>query len=145
MDEADDPAVSIRFQVAVDGHKLGIFSSCEGLGVEIVLEQREEGGNNGMVWQLPSRMKFSNVKLGRPVGKDSAELTSWLAGVLDDPHPTTAQIDACTADGTVVAGWALQGVIPVRWTGPSMNVDSPKVAMETLELAHHGIAPGKQG
>ena len=35
--------------------------------------------------------------------------------------------------------WTLTGVIPVRWTGPSLSVDSPKVATETLELAHHGF------
>jgi hypothetical protein len=36
----------------------------------------------------------------------------------------------------------LHGVIPVRWTGPSLNLDTPKVATETLEVAHHGILPG---
>ena len=35
------------------------------------MEQREEGGNNGFVWQLPTRIKYTNVKLSRPVGKDS--------------------------------------------------------------------------
>ncbi len=43
----------------------------------------------------------------------------------------------------VVASWGLLGVIPVRWTGPSLNLDSPKVATETLELAHHGFTPRK--
>jgi hypothetical protein len=42
-------------------------------------------------------------------------------------------------DGTVVATWGLLDVIPVRWTGPSLNPDSPKVATETLEIAHHGF------
>ena len=51
--------------------QLGTFNSCEGLGVEVVLEQREEGGNNGFVWQLPTRMKYSNVKLSRPLCADT--------------------------------------------------------------------------
>ncbi|HKE97848.1 MAG TPA: phage tail protein, partial [Actinomycetes bacterium] len=33
------------------------------------------------------------------------------------------------------------GVFPVRWQGPALNVDSPKVATESLELAHHGFLP----
>ena len=48
-------------------------------------------------------------------------------------------ISAMTGEGTVVASWSLDGVMPVRWSGPSLNLDSPKVAMETLELAHHGF------
>jgi len=38
-----------------------------------------------------------------------------------------------------VLTWALSDVIPVRWTGPSFNSESSKVAVETLELAHHGF------
>jgi hypothetical protein len=36
-------------------------------------------------------------------------------------------------------------VIPVRWSGPQLSLDSPKVATETLELAHHGFLPPKAG
>ena len=38
-------------------------------------------------------------------------------------------------DGEIVVTWNLEGVIPVRWTGPSLNPDSPKIATETVELA----------
>jgi hypothetical protein len=46
-----------------------------------------------------------------------------------------------TLDGTIVARWGLLGVVPVRWSGPSLNLDSPKVATETIEIAHHGFLP----
>jgi phage tail-like protein len=55
---------------------------------------------------------------------------------------TTAHVSAMTADGTVVARWGLLDVVPVKWQGPSLGTDSPKVATETLEVAHHGFAPG---
>jgi len=141
MDEKD-PAVSVCFKVKIDEFPLGLFNSCEGLGCEIVIEQREEGGNNAMVWQLPTRMKFSNVKLSRPIGADSVQLTKWFAGMMNGVTPTTMVISAMTLDKTVVAEWSFHGVIPVRWTGPSLNLDTPKVATETLEVAHHGILPG---
>ncbi len=60
-----EPAVTVCFAVSIDGDDLGVFNSCEGLGVEVVMEQREEGGNNGYVWQLPTRLKYTNVKLSR--------------------------------------------------------------------------------
>ena len=56
---------------------------------------------------------------------------------------TQAEIIVKNHDAKPVFTWTLTGVIPVRWTGPSLSVDSPKVATETLELAHHGfLEPG---
>jgi len=142
MADDKDPAVSVCFSVTIDkGKSLGIFNSCEGLGIEIVMEQREEGGNNGMVWQLPTRMKFSNVKLSRPISADSAKLTNWFATMINGVKPSTMEISAITLENQVLAKWELFGVIPVRWTGPSLNIETPKVATETLEIAHHGILP----
>ena len=141
MADDTDPAVSVCFKVSIDKDSLGVFNSCEGLGCEIVIEQREEGGNNSMIWQLPTRMKFTNVKLSRPIGADSAKLTKWFAGMVNGVQPTTMVISAMTMDERVVAEWSLFGVIPVRWTGPTLNFDTPKVATETLEVAHHGILP----
>lgn len=140
MDD-QDPAVSVCFAVSIDKDSLGVFNSCEGLGAEIVMEQREEGGNNSMVWQLPTRMKYTNIKLTRPIGADSAKLTKWFAGMMNGVKPVTMVISAMTADDRKVAEWSLVGVVPVRWTGPSLNYDTPKVATETLEVAHHGILP----
>ena len=115
MADDKDPAVSVCFSVTIDkGKSLGIFNSCEGLGIEIVMEQREEGGNNGMVWQLPTRMKYSNVKLSRPISADSAKLTSWFAGMINGVKPATMEISAITLENQVLAKWELFGVIPVR-------------------------------
>jgi phage tail-like protein len=138
-----EPAVSVCFAVTVDDLTLGTFNSCEGLGVEVVLEQREEGGSNGFVWQLPTRMKFSNVKLSRPLCADTDEVMAWLTSMTTGVVPKTANISAMTAERKVVASWGLLGVVPVRWTGPSLNLDSPKVATETLELAHHGFTSAR--
>ncbi|GAB2964414.1 phage tail protein [Micromonospora sp. NPDC003197] len=142
----DEVAVAVAFVVKIDDQDLGAFNSCDGLGCEVVVEQREEGGNNGHVWQLPTRMKFSNVKLSRPVTADSAKLMRWFSGMAGGLKRKTATIEARTQEGTVIARWGLLDVIPIRWTGPQLNPDTPKVATETLELAHHGFfGPGTGG
>ena len=133
--------VGVCFAVKLDKDNIGTFTSCEGLGLEVVMEQREEGGNNGLVWQLPTRMKYTNIKLSRPIGPDSAKLTKWIVKALNGLKPTTGVISALDAEGESVAEWSLAGVVPVRWTGPSLNLDSPKVFTETLEIAHHGFNP----
>jgi phage tail-like protein len=142
----DEVAVAIAFVVRIDDQDLGAFNTCDGLGCEVVVEQREEGGNNGHVWQLPTRMKFSNVKLSRPVTADSTKLMRWFSGMASGLTRKTATIEARTLEGTVIARWGLLDVIPVKWTGPQLSPDSPKVAVETLELAHHGFfGPGTGG
>ena len=134
-----DPGLSVCFAVKIDDNDLGTFNSCEGLGCEVVIEQREEGGNNAFIWQLPTRLKYTNVKFSRPLGKDTAKVAKWFASMTSGVKRRTATIQVMSGDGTVVATWELDGVVPVRWSGPSLNLDSPKVATETVEIAHHGF------
>lgn len=142
--EDPEPGVTTCWGVEIGRLNLGSWISCEGLGIELVMEQREEGGNNGFVWQLPTRVKYSNIKLSRPICPDTSAVVDWLTGVVRKAEPQTARIRALTAEGKAVAVWNLQGVIPVRWTGPSMSAESPKSATETVELAHHGFTVGKE-
>lgn len=135
----NDPAVSVCFTVKIDGQDLGSFMSCEGLSFEVEVEQREEGGNNDFVHQLPGRLKYSNVKFTRPVNADSEKLARWFASLTHPIKRTQAEICAMSAKEEVVAQWSLTGVIPVKWSGPSMSLDGAKVATETLEIAHHGF------
>jgi phage tail-like protein len=134
-----DPALSVCFAVKIDDNDLGTFNSCEGLGCEVVIEQREEGGNNAFVWQLPTRLKYTNVKFSRPLGADTAKVARWFASMTAGVKRRTATIQAMSGDGKLVATWELDGVVPVRWSGPSLSLDSPKVATETVEIAHHGF------
>ena len=138
-----DTAVSVRYVVSLDGQELGAFSTCEGLGVEVVMETREEGGNNSSVWQLPTRLKYPNIKLTRPLGKDTEKVTQWFATMATGYQRMTGTIQAMRADGQVIAQWGLLDVVPVRWTGPALNPDQPKIVTETIEIAHHGfLSPG---
>jgi phage tail-like protein len=134
-----DPAVAVCFSVTIDGIDLGSFTACEGLGCEVAVETHEEGGNNGFVYQLPGRLKFTNVKFTRPVNEDSRKVAIWLASMATGPVRHTATIGAMRLDGTMVCNWQLHEVILVRWTGPQFGVDGLKVATETVELAHHGF------
>ncbi|WP_052112800.1 phage tail protein [Knoellia aerolata] len=135
-----DTALSVAFVVKLDDQSLGAFTSCEGLGCEVVLESREEGGNNGFVWQLPTKLKYPNIKLSRPLGRETETIAKWFASMATGyTRGATGTIEAMTAGGRVIATWGLIDVVPVRWTGPSMSADSPKVLTETVEIAHHGF------
>lgn len=141
-DVIEDPAVTVCFTVKIDDHDLGAFTQCDGLGCEVVIEQREEGGNNLFVHKLPGRIKYTNVKLTRPVNGDTEKVARWFASMATEVKRTGAEIVAMNQEGKKVAQWSLVGVIPVKWTGPQLSVDSPKVATESLEIAHHGFLAG---
>jgi phage tail-like protein len=36
--------------------------------------------------------------------------------------------------------WRLQGVFPVKWSGPTLDTGQNQVALEVLELLHNGLA-----
>jgi phage tail-like protein len=144
-DYTEDPAVSVCFSVTIDNQNLGTFTACDGLGLEVTVENKEEGGNNSFIHVLPTRMKFTNIKLTRPINTDSEKVAKWFASMNGTITRTNAEIRAMTLEGKTMATWNLMGVIPVRWQGPSFSLEGAKVATETLELAHHGFIDAAGG
>jgi phage tail-like protein len=144
---ADDPGVGLHFQVKVDGLEIGAFTACEGLGAEYEIFEYQEGGENGFVHRIPGRLKYTPIKLTRPVDQssrfDSQGLARWFSQVKLSSSRTdsqkTATITALDSRGKTIAEWHLVGVYPSRWTGPSLSADGNSVLKETLELAHNGF------
>jgi phage tail-like protein len=44
--------------------------------------------------------------------------------------------------GSTVKRWNVISGFPVKWEGPQFNTDSTQIAIETLEIAHHGLTLG---
>src|SRR5215475_13243206 len=139
MAQPQDPGTSVFFRLTIDGNDLGTFNTCTGLSCEVVVEQREEGGTNGYVWQIPSRLQYSNVTLTRPLTPDTAKVARWFSSMLKGVVRKTGEIAALRPDGAVLVRWGLLDVVPVRWQGPPFVPASQQVATETVEIAHHGF------
>jgi phage tail-like protein len=132
--------LTLRFKVIIDGYgNLGNWGKCEGLAVEYSVHEYKEGGQNGFAHKLPGRASYQNLKLTRPVDSDSTLVAGWLASIQGMVQRQTAQIAILDAEGAVVTAWNLMDVFPVKWSGPTLDVGSNAVAMETLELAHNGF------
>ncbi|MFD7687764.1 phage tail protein [Streptomyces sp. NPDC059781] len=139
MSSGLDPGSTIFFTLTIDGQSLGAFNGCEGLASTVEVEQYQEGGNNGFVWQLPTRVTFSTIRLTRPLTPETSKVAAWISSVTTGVTRPTAQISALRADGSEVARWGLIDVLPVSWQGPSLDPSNPSVATEVLEIAHHGF------
>ncbi len=132
--------MSLRFKVVIDEQvELGDWTKCEGLSVEYDVQEVKEGGNNDFIHRLPGRVKYQNLKLTRPCNPASKAVAAWLTSVSSLPHRCTAQISLLDTSGKPVSVWHVKGIVPVKWTGPSLDVGSNTVAFEVLELVHNGF------
>lgn len=136
-----DASTGTFFTLRLDTLEIGRWTSCQGLGIQVAITQRQEGGTNGFVHQLPGQVSYTNIKLTRTVDADSPRLAAWLSRNAFEMRSRahTAEIVATYADGSQICSWKLNRVVPVSWTGPSFSIDDTKPATETLELAHHGF------
>lgn len=141
-----DPVVSSRFMFLTDGLRMGSFNQVTGLGASIEPAQITEGGQNEFVHQRPSGIKWNNIVLHRGV-TDSEAMYRWFkkssgesfSGNGNQIEFSTCVILALEPDGSISREWEVYEAFPVRWTGPSLNADSSDVAIEELEIAHHGL------
>jgi phage tail-like protein len=132
-------ASSVFFQLTIAGDDFGAFHTCEGLGAQMEVEQYNEGGNNGFVWQLPSRISWSNITMTRPVTSDSGRVLTWFNKVIEEADREDGEIVALAPDLTPIVRWQVLGILPVRWQGPSFDPSRSQVAVETLEFSHEGL------
>jgi phage tail-like protein len=135
-----DPAVSIAYKCTIDGFiPLGIWTKLDGLGFEYTVTEYREGGVNGYTHKIVGPGKYTNLRLSRPVDSTSDLLMLWLQGNLMKVLPQTMAITAMTAGGEEITTWNLAGVVPVKWSGPTLDIMSNSVATETLEVAYQEI------
>lgn len=136
-----DPAISIAYNVTIDGIiPLGIWTKIEGLGMEYQVTEYREGGVNGYMHKIVGPLKFTNMRLSRPVDSTSPLVMMWLAANQMKIVPQTMAVTAMTAGGEAITTWNLVGAVPVKWTGPQLDVMSNNVATETLEVAYQEIS-----
>ncbi|SCE14184.1 conserved hypothetical phage tail region protein [Streptomyces sp. BpilaLS-43] len=134
-------ATSVFFRLVIGGNDLGAFHTCSGLGAEVEMEQYAEGGNNGFAWQLPGRITWTNITLTRPVTADTTKIARWLNEIIQRVEPKDGEIVALRPDLGRIISWQVQGIVPVRWQGPSFDPANSQAAVETLEIAHEGLSP----
>jgi phage tail-like protein len=147
MGKPTDRHAANRFYVEVGATKgtsdfQAVFSEVSGLQVEMQTTDFEEGGENNFVHKLPGRMKVSNVTLKRGLVR-SNEFLRWLmnAALVKPMDRRNVSIVLFDQAGHTVMRWNFLRAFPVKWVGPQFTADSTTIAIESVELAHEGLAP----
>ena len=134
-----DPFVVFRFEVRIDDLPAGGFSDCSGLAAETEFLDYAEGGVNDHLHRFPGRTRHPNLVFKRGI----------VDRLLWDWHADLARGIVRFRNGSVLVHdksgaltqlrFEFRKALPVKWTGPDLSASSSAVAVESIELAHHGL------
>lgn len=134
-----DPFVAFRFEIRLDDFAMGGFSECSGLQLETEIQDYSEGGLNTHLHKFPTRIKQINITLKR--GIVDRELWNWYyalhQGELRFRNGSIVVHDP--AGEKAVMEWQFRRAFPAKWVGPELNASQNNVAVESIELCHHGL------
>lgn len=129
-----------RFYVEIAGVQHAVFTELSGLQMETEVEEYEEGGNNEFIHYLPGRTRIGRIILKRGVTK-SNKLFEWFLEVSRGKFtPRNISVLIYNTQGYELLRWDFIDAYPVKWIGPHLTADGAVMAIETLELAHKGLA-----
>src|SRR4029453_4543255 len=135
-----DPYGSYNFHVEIDGIRRAAFQQCSGFDSTVDVDEYREGGENTTVRKLPGITKYSNISLKWGM-TDDRELYDWhrrgVQGVIERKNGSIVLLDR---RGQEVARWNFVRAWPTKWDGADLDAEKSDAAIETLELAHEGVA-----
>ena len=137
------PYGAFNFIVNFDGGEIfGGFSDVSGIGTELtVAEYRNGNEKENHVRKVAGVHKVSDVTCKRGI-VNSKSLFDWIAQarVAGPAAQKTVTITLLDEAQTPVQSWVLRGVIPMKYTGPTLaGKGGGDVAMEELVLAAEGL------
>lgn len=135
-----DPEGAFIFALEIDGVEVAHFRECSGLKTTTEVFELVEGGQNHRVHKLPGQSRWDNIVLRYGVSGDTT-LLQWRNEVLQDSFALrrNGSVVMKTLGMEEVRRYNFVQAWPVSWEGPSFSSGSSDVAIEALELAHHGI------
>jgi phage tail-like protein len=135
-----DPYGNFNFLVEIDGITRAAFQHASGFDSAIDVIEHREGGENTTQRKLPGMTKYSNISLKWGL-TDDHDLYDWhRQAVLGNIQRKNGSIILLDRQGNEKMRWNFVNAWPSKWTGPDFNAEGNDVAIETLELAHEGLA-----
>jgi phage tail-like protein len=130
------PAQAARVKLFANGE----FQEVKGLGADLEVTTYAEGGLNDFVYQLPVRHSWTRISLRRGLVRDRGLWDWYLAGLAQSLGARRdGSVILLTPDGKPAMSWEFKGGLAAKWIGPEFNAMQNTVAVEGLEIAHHGV------
>ena len=133
-----DPHRSFRFRIEAQGLDRGGVQTVGGLERTTELEPYREGGVNDHEIQLAVKTTQAALTLKR--GLLDPWFWDWHEDVVrGDIERRTVSVILLDETGEEAWRWICADAFPTKWTGPELDAVGGAVAVETVELVHHGL------
>lgn len=134
-----DPYKVFQFVVEINGTQVGGFSEVTGLEVRTEFEEYREGGVNEYVHKIAKETRYPNLTLKRGI-TDADGLWEWHQRVVGgEVERKTVSVVLLDSQRRERRRWVFRDAYPVKWNGSDLNATGSMVAVESVELAHHGM------
>jgi phage tail-like protein len=135
-----DPYGNFNFLVEIDGIARAAFHEVSGFDSTIDVIEHREGGENTTLRKLPGMTKHSNIVLKWGLS-DDMDLYKWHRDAVNgNVQRKNGSIVLLDRQGQEKMRWNFVNAWPSKWDGPDFNAEGNDIAIETLELAHEGVA-----
>lgn len=134
----DDPYRAFRFRIEADGLDRGGVQSVSGLERTTDTEPYREGGVNDHERQLVVSSTQAALVLKR--GLLDSWFWDWHEDVVrGDIERRTVSVILLDEVGEEAWRWVFVDAFPVKWGGLELDASANAVAVEAVELVHHGL------
>jgi len=138
----NDPYGAHYFALELNGTHVAHFMECSGLKSTATVYEIEEGGLNGYTHKRPGQSKWENIHL-KYATNATQPLLEWRDKFVHDDYSsregTSGAIILYDNDGNELRRYEFMEAWPVSWEGPALNAGQSELAVESLEIAHHGL------
>ncbi len=138
---ANYPIPKFHFRVEWGGTRIG-FTEVSGLDVETeVIEYREGSSPEYHKTKMPGMQKFGNITLKRGTFKNDNQYYEWWNTVqLNTIERRDITISLLNENHEPVVTWKIKNAFPIKVQSTDLKADGNEVAIESLEIAHEGLA-----
>lgn len=130
-----------HFEIIIDGSK-AYFTEVSGLDMESQpIEYRKGNSPEFFTIKMPGMHKFGNVTLKRGVFKSDTKFFDWFNEIKTNTiKRKTVIINLLDETKRPVMTWTLSNAWPTKIQATDMKADGNEVAVESIEIAHEGLA-----
>lgn len=139
------PLTRFQFRVEWGGAKFS-FTEVTGLVMEREkIEYRHSDSKDFNKLSMPGLVKNSNITMKRGKFEGDFDFNTWWNEVANDRANTRRDltIQLLNEKHTPVAAWSAARCFAVKVTAPDLKSDANEAAIESIEVAHEGLAKMK--